>query len=969
MTVLSSAQVAGLVRNAGFPASVQPTMVAIVRAESGNNIGAKNPHSSALGLLQILWSAHKQYDYNKLLTDAQYNINAGHDIYKSQGLTAWVSYTNGDYKKYLNEARSAVASASSVTGSSVTSTDSSSANGTGQPAITYGPPGPQYTSAGIGTPLTSAAETDSPLSGLRILGSELGGDYSTVVIGAPAYSAAMETIPNLSFSISDPDGKLLWSQSNVWVRGSHVSYQDLSLRIDTIAFVPGDVGTGALNITCVDDIVYRLQQLTGPRTVSGQSASQWMAEEMRIAGIDPDKYLLAEAVPTQSQISRDVPDQSGTESSGAAPSAWTTIVRLASELGKRVFISGRRLVFGSSAFAMQWTAPGPVRLSWDELDWSERFLTLPSVTHESVSSNSNVVECKGKIPLSRAKYFRPGVPVIVRNVPALAAASWVSLMCFDVAFTLGTDTDGADITLVAPVNPPPQPPTSGTSAGTNAGSTSNGSSTSGGGVDGQMAQFVALALKQAGKRYVYGAYASPTNPNPTAFDCCLTIDSMISTRTRGPIPIAEVQAGDQVWCWDGGKLTENTVRAVATQPVQPVFSVKTRNSTVRASANHPFLVMRRERKRSDAGRWLPVEWTPEWVRLDNLTTDDLVVSLEKTPIPYLPVSLSDCTEITEDVAWLIGQIIGDGHIHNSGINIAAFRSELRERISDIVRKTWNVRSVFHPTHGVILSSVHLRDIFSDLGMRVPGPDKRIPDALRLLPEKQLRALLGGYADADGHRDKRGHQSYSSASRRLINDVRALHRTLGDRVSNVSVTQRKKVITIKGKVIKNALPLHSFAVYPDSIRRNTTVLNIYGARRALPDLAFTVERIVSIIPEGEEPTFDLQIDNAHNYIADGLVVHNSELVQWCCERVGITGCPRTSTEQRAWCSEHHTTLSVATAIKTKGALLFANGHVAISLGNGRTIEAMNPADGVRQGNANGNRGWIGAGRIPGAKGYL
>lgn len=588
-------------------------MVAIARAESGNNVSAKNPSSSALGLFQILWSAHKNFDYNRLLTDGQYNTNAAFAIYKSQGLTAWVVYTTGAYKKFLNEARAAVASASSVTGSSVTSTDSSSVNGTGQPAITYGPPGPQYVSAGIGTPLTSAAETDSPLSGLRILGSELGGDYSTAIVGAPSYSAAMETIPNLTFSISDPDGKLLWSQSNVWVRGSHVAYQDLSLRIDTIAFVPGDSGTGQLDISCIDEIVFLLQGLTGPRTVSGQSASQWIAEEMRIAGIDPSKYLLAEAVPTQSQISRDVPDQSGTESSGSAPSAWTTITRLASELGKRVFISGRRLVFGSSAFAMQWTAPGSLRLSWDELDWSERFMTLPTVTHASVSNNSNVVECKGKVPLSRAKYFRPGVSVIARNVPALAANNWVTLMCFDVAFTLGTDTDGADITLVAPVNPPPQPPTGPTSAGTNAGSTSNGSTTSGGGVDGQVAQFVALALKQAGKRYVFGAYASPNNPNPTAFDC------------------------------------------------------------------------------------------------------------------------------------------------------------------------------------------------------------------------------------------------------------------------------------------------------------------------------------------------------------------SELVQWCCERVGIGGCPRTSAEQRSWVSQHHTSVSVASGIKTKGALLFASGHVAISLGNGRTIEAMDAADGVRQGNTAG-RNWIGAGRIPGAKGY-
>lgn len=522
MTVLSTAQVAGLVKKAGFPAADQASMVAIIKAESGNNTTAthKNANGSIdRGLAQIN-SVHSQFDANRLLSDPQYNVNAAYSIFKGQGLSAWATYTSGAYKKYLNEARSGVANSSSVTGSSVTSSDSSDASGTGQPSVTYGPPGPQYTSAGIGTPLTSAAETDSPLSGLRILGSELGGDYASVVIDTPTYTAAMETIPNLAFTIADPEGNLLYQQHNVWVKGAHVTYQDLNMRIDSIVFAPGSATTGQIQVTCVDDIVWRLQNLTGPRTVSGQSASQWIAEELRLVGIDPNQWLLAEAVPTQSQISRDVPDQTGQESSGDAPSAWTTITRLAKELGKRVFISGKRLVFGSSAFAMQWTAPGSVRLSWHELDWPERFLTMPTVTASSVSSNNNVTEVKGKIPLSRAKYFRPGVSVICRNVPALAGADWVTLMCFDVSFTLGTDTDGADITLVAPVNPPAQPPSSGaTAAGTNAGSTSTGTSVSGGGADGQVASFVALALKQAGKRYVYGAYASPSNPNPTAFDC------------------------------------------------------------------------------------------------------------------------------------------------------------------------------------------------------------------------------------------------------------------------------------------------------------------------------------------------------------------------------------------------------------------------------------------------------------------
>ena len=34
------------------------------------------------------------------------------------------------------------------------------------------------------------------------------------------------------------------------------------------------------------------------------------------------------------------------------------------------------------------------------------------------------------------------------------------------------------------------------------------------------------------------------------------------------------------------------------------------------------------------------------------------------------------------------------------------------------------------------------------------------------------------------------------------------------------------------------------------------------------------RIVAIEPKGEEATFDLTVDRDHNFVADGLVVHNS-----------------------------------------------------------------------------------------------
>jgi replicative DNA helicase len=35
-----------------------------------------------------------------------------------------------------------------------------------------------------------------------------------------------------------------------------------------------------------------------------------------------------------------------------------------------------------------------------------------------------------------------------------------------------------------------------------------------------------------------------------------------------------------------------------------------------------------------------------------------------------------------------------------------------------------------------------------------------------------------------------------------------------------------------------------------------------------------EKIVSITPEGEEPVWDLVIEGVHNFVANGIVVHNS-----------------------------------------------------------------------------------------------
>lgn len=91
---------------------------------------------------------------------------------------------------------------------------------------------------------------------------------------------------------------------------------------------------------------------------------------------------------------------------------------------------------------------------------------------------------------------------------------------------------------------------------------------------------------------------------------------------------------------------------------------------------------------------------------------------------------------------------------------------------------------------------------------------------------------------------------------------------------------------------------------------------------------------------------------------------SELVQWAAHQAGVT-VPDGTMNQVPFFKQKGTQISVDQALKTRGALLYRPGHVAISLGDGRTIEARGSAYGVNIFSAQG-RGWTSGALIPGLK---
>lgn len=116
-------------------------------------------------------------------------------------------------------------------------------------------------------------------------------------------------------------------------------------------------------------------------------------------------------------------------------------------------------------------------------------------------------------------------------------------------------------------------------------------------------------------------------------------------------------------------------------------------------------------------------------------------------------------------------------------------------------------------------------------------------------------------------------------------------------------------------------------------------------------------------------------------ANPTVFDCSELVEWACARAGVQPkMPDLTWNQQLHCQQHGLLIGIEQAYATRGALLFrhrdgagnavsdmskfpSSAHVAFSLGNGRTIEAMDPKNGVCEGNAR-RDSWTTGALIPG-----
>ena len=413
---------------------------------------------------------------------------------------------------------------------------------------------------------------------------------------------------------------------------------------------------------------------------------------------------------------------------------------------------------------------------------------------------------------------------------------------------------------------------------------------------------------------------------------CLPMDAEVMSE-RGPIRIADIRAGEKVWSMaPQGGLVLSRVARIACTGRDPILTIKTTNRAVRANARHRILTRRRHERplrpgevggKNVDGRKVRVEWRTEYVPAGELAVGDTIVSFNGTPDTGRRVTPT--RPATEGFVEFCGLYLGDGYMTKGQVTIArASHAQYMDHYRGVIRQEFQRYDGGNGRGNqiaVALAPVTLQEAerytrFSSalaaqeltaLGLVGTAHTKRVPDWVHGLADDLKLAFLRGFLDADGSVDKKGRASFSSCNKALLSGIRHLCMSLGVPVTNQR-TQRGMTTLPNGRRIK--FEQHSFTCSdPGGNRRIGSHTPEYCLRldsgapfdrkaRAYPrfggagfdDSGTELSRISSIEIGETEPVYDMEVVGTHSFIADGVVVHNSNIEQQALEFVTDTLLP-------------------------------------------------------------------------------
>ncbi|MFH1209507.1 MAG: hypothetical protein V1663_01840 [archaeon] len=368
---------------------------------------------------------------------------------------------------------------------------------------------------------------------------------------------------------------------------------------------------------------------------------------------------------------------------------------------------------------------------------------------------------------------------------------------------------------------------------------------------------------------------------------CLTLDSLILTE-KGLKLITEIKKGEMVYAFDQKNydLVLKKCDGVFDNGKKRVYSLSTLHHDIKATGNHPFLVLKHN-GRSNTNEFI-------WKRLENIKMgDDLVVQKdlkEGKKYVFEPINISKKGDYkvnkinkvkipkksNEDLMKLLGLWVGDGWTRTEKAEVAFAipeKDKARKVLINLIKKVFKIKPV-ESKNEVYIRSINVVKFIDSLGLGKGSKNKTIPSWIFTLTKKEKEEFLEGLMLSDGY--KMGESwRYPSSSYDLVKRLRLLLQTMNYRVGKLhNIKIKKGKVVVYRKLLKDTqywymcfskLGIWNTKKYKNQYKyKNFLIENKY----------FSIEKVRNIKQLGVEPTLDLRVEGEHNFIANGIIVHNT-----------------------------------------------------------------------------------------------
>jgi histidine ammonia-lyase len=318
---------------------------------------------------------------------------------------------------------------------------------------------------------------------------------------------------------------------------------------------------------------------------------------------------------------------------------------------------------------------------------------------------------------------------------------------------------------------------------------------------------------------------------------------------------------------------------------QQTFRLQTYTRELICTANHPVLRLSIERK----AKGERANYSLNWTELKRVKVGDLILAIKKLREEgkALSLDLPYLRETTPDFMRLLGMIVGDGYVTRdlNSIQIALPPGPERRTYSELIERLTGKKPVAYE-ECIVIYGRQLARLIASWDLAKKALEKRIPPWVFALPIDQRIAFLKGYSHADatfqdatrihkdGHKWRQNMITFETPNGNLIKDFRVLAISCGMRCGKIRRRQRTRGLWFNGKRFYNyGAPS---TTYEFTVMRRGFFPYSFSGKVAIDvtNPHFYFDKVVSIKRFRKQRVFDMQVEGSHNFVSEGLVVHNS-----------------------------------------------------------------------------------------------